>query len=810
MVLINAAIGFIQEGRAEQALNAIRSMITPRASVLRDGRRVTVDATEIVPGDVVLIEAGDRVPADLRLIRARNLTIEEAVLTGESMPVEKRTSPDDAKAMLGDRNSMAFSGTFVAAGQGTGVVVGTGLSTELGRISAMLGAVETLTTPLVRQMDRFARQLTAVILAVSAAVFAVAVLLRGYQWAEAFMAVVGLAVAAIPEGLPAVMTITLAIGVQRMAARNAIIRRLPAVETLGSVSVICSDKTGTLTRNEMMVQTVVIVDGAYEVSGSGYEPRGDIFCDGRAVDPMDEPVLAEIARAGLLCNDATLRQTDSGWVVDGDPMEGAFVSFAAKAGYDIVLLRKQIPRTDEIPFDARHRFMATLHHRHDGGAVLYLKGAPENVIAMCASAMGTRGAAPIDPQAWHARIDALASRGQRVLALAMKPMPQGSRDLTFKDVEDGLVLLGIAGLIDPPRQEAITAIEECGSAGIAVKVITGDHAVTAGAIAAQLGLPNHRAVMTGDMLEALEEPQFREAARTTTVFARATPEQKLRLVEALQADGAVVAMTGDGVNDAPALKRADVGIAMGQKGTEAAKEAAEIVLADDNFASIVAAVREGRTVYDNLTKVIGWTLPTNGGEAMAIIVAILFGLALPMTPVQILWINMVTAVALGLTLAFEPTEPNAMRRPPRRADQSILSGLLIWRVVLVSLLFVIGAFGMFFWAEARGLPVEEARTIVVNTIVVFEIVYLFSVRYLHASSLTWTGLLGTPALLTGIGLVTAAQFAFTYMPFMQSMFQTRAVSWIDGLSIVGLGVVFFAILEADKFVLRRLQMLGDR
>jgi potassium/sodium efflux P-type ATPase len=770
---------------------------------------VTVDAKDIVPGDVVMIEAGDRVPADLRLVRARNLTIEEAILTGESVPVGKDTSPVDAKATLGDRKSMAFSGTFVAAGQGTGLVVGTALSTELGRISAMLGEVETLTTPLVRQMDQFARQLTGMILAVSVAVFAFAVFLRGYGWDDAFMAMVGLAVAAIPEGLPAVMTITLAIGVQRMAARHAIIRRLPAVETLGSVSVICSDKTGTLTRNEMTVQTVVTADGSYEVSGSGYDPRGDISRDGRIVDAMDDPVLGEIARAGLLCNDATLRQTETGWIVDGDPMEGAFVSFAAKAGNDIVLLRKQIPRTDEIPFDARHRFMATLHHGHDGGAVLYLKGAPENVIGICASAMGARGTEPIDPRAWHNRIDALASRGQRVLALAMKPMPEGSRDLTFRDVEDGLVLLGIAGLIDPPRQEAITAIEECGSAGIAVKVITGDHAVTAGAIAQQLGLPNHRAVMTGDMLETLEEPQFRDAARNTTVFARATPEQKLRLVEALQADGAVVAMTGDGVNDAPALKRADVGIAMGHKGTEAAKEAAEIVLADDNFASIVAAVREGRTVYDNLTKVIGWTLPTNGGEAMAIIVAILFGLALPITPVQILWINMVTAIALGLTLAFEPTEPNAMRRAPRKPDQPILSGLLIWRVVLVSLLFVIGAFGMFFWAKARGLPVEEARTIVVNTIVVFEIFYLFSVRYLHESSLTWTGLVGTPAVLTGIGMVTVAQFVFTYAPFMQSIFQTRAVSLTDGASIVALGMVFFAILEVDKLVRRRLHVLDD-
>ena len=624
VVLLNAAIGFVQEGRAEQALDAIRAMITAHASVLRDGNRITVSAEDIVPGDIVLIEAGDRVPADLRLIRARNLTVEEAILTGESVPVEKGATPVDAGAALGDRTPMAYSGTFVAAGQGLGVTVATGLQTELGRISAMLGAVQTLTTPLVRQMDQFARQLTAVILAVSAIMFVFAVYVRGYAWADAFMAMVGLAVAAIPEGLPAVMTITLAIGVQRMAARNAIIRQLPAVETLGSVSIICSDKTGTLTRNEMMVQSVATAAGGFDVSGNGYEPKGAFTRDGRPVDPQEDAVLDQLARATLLCNDATLRRGETGWVVDGDPMEGAFVSFAAKAGYDVALTRKQYPRTDEIPFDARHRFMATLHHGHDGKTVLYLKGAPENVIAMCDSALGAQGKEPFDKDAWHRRIETLASRGQRVLALATKAMPEGSRDLTFKDVEDGLVLLGITGLIDPPREEAIAAIGECVDAGISVKVITGDHAATAGAIAGQLGLPNHRAVMTGEMLETLDEPDFRDAARSTTVFARATPEHKLHLVEALQADGAVIAMTGDGVNDAPALKRADVGIAMGRKGTEAAKEAAEIVLVDDNFASIVAAVREGRTVYDNLTKVIGWTLPTNGGEAMAIIVAILF------------------------------------------------------------------------------------------------------------------------------------------------------------------------------------------
>jgi magnesium-transporting ATPase (P-type) len=806
VVIANAAIGFIQEGRAEKALDAIKRMVTPHASVRRNGQRITIGSEDIVPGDIVLLEAGDRVPADLRLIRARNLKIEEAVLTGESVATDKGVLPVDAAATIGDRISMAYSGTFVVAGQGLGVTVGTGLETEIGRISAMLGGVETLTTPLVRQMNQFARQLTVVILGISAVAFAFAVWFRAYSWPEAFMAVVGLAVAAIPEGLPAVMTITLAIGVQRMASRNAIIRQLPAVETLGSVSVICSDKTGTLTRNEMMVQTAVTASCSVEVTGVGYEPRGAFQLDGRDIDAAEQAALGELVRAALLCNDATLRQTEAGWIVDGDPMEGALVSLAGKAGFDAETMRKQFPRTDEIPFDSRHRYMATLHHGHENGTVAYIKGAPEQVLLMCSARYDAMGPKPVQRDFWVKAIETLGFKGQRVLALAMKSMPRGAQDLSFESIEDGLVLLGLVGLTDPPREEAIAAINECRTAGIRVKMITGDHAATASAIANQLGMDNHEAVITGQDLEGLDDAAFRVAARDMTVFARTSAEQKLRIVEALQAEGAVVAMTGDGVNDAPALKRADVGIAMGQKGTEAAKEAAEMVLADDNFASIVAAVREGRTVYDNLQKVIGWTLPTNGGEAMAIITAILFGLTLPMTPVQILWINMVTAVALGLTLAFEPIEPDAMQRPPRASNEPILSGFLIWRVVFVSLLFVVGAFGMFFWAEARNLSIEEARTIVVNTIVVMEIFYLFSVRYLNQSSFTWTGFLGTPAVLIGVSSITAAQLLFTYAPFMQGLFATRPVSVQDGLSILMVGVVLFAILEFEKVVWRRLRL----
>jgi len=803
VVAINAVIGFIQEGRAERALEAIRGMIDPNASVIRDGRRVTVKAEAVVPGDIVLLEAGDRVPADLRLIRSRNLRVDEAVLTGESVPVEKAVAPVDAAVSLGDRFSMAFSGTFVAAGQATGVAVETGAATELGRISLMIGAVERLATPLVRQMDQFARQVTAAVLGVSALVFGYAVLVRSYPLDEAFMVVVGLAVAAIPEGLPAVMTIALAVGVQRMAARNAIIRRLPAVETLGAVSVICSDKTGTLTRNEMTVRTVMTALADIRVEGGGYRPEGGFRIAGEAIDPPAYPALEEAALAAVLCNDAHLGQVGESWTVDGDPMEGALVALAIKAGHDVTAARSSLRRLDEIPFDSRHRYMATLHARQGRDPVVYVKGAPERILGMCAFEATPDGDRAVDPVRWHAAIEALAADGQRVIALARRTMPAGTACIVPDDVEQGLVLLGLVGLIDPPRPEAIAAVAECRSAGIRVKMITGDHGATARAIAVQLGLDDDPKTVTGQDLDRMGDAEFHAQARSATVFARTSPEQKLRLVEALQADGSIIAMTGDGVNDAPALKRADVGVAMGGKGTEAAKEASEMVLADDNFASIVAAVREGRTVYDNLTKVIAWTLPTNGGEAFTIVLAVLFGLTLPVTPVQILWINMITAVALGLTLAFEPTEPGAMRRPARPAGQGLLSPRLIWRIVFVSALMVAGTFGVYTWATARGLDVGTARTVVVNTLVVMEIFYLFSVRYTHGPSITWRGMLGTRAVLIGVATVAVAQVAFTYLPLMQAAFGSRPLALIDGMASVAAGIVLLMIVEAEKRIAAR-------
>lgn len=805
VVLINAAIGYIQEGRAEAALEAIRNMISPRASVLRNAQRLTIDAAEVVPGDILLMETGDRIAADVRLIKVRNFRVDEAILTGESVPVEKNTDAAARDVPLGDRHSMAYSGTLVTSGQGTGVVVATGAASELGRISGLLSRVEKLETPLIRQMNAFARQLTLIVLGLAAVTFAFAILVRSYALKEAFMAMVGMAVAAIPEGLPAVMTITLAIGVQRMAARNAIIRRLPAVETLGSVSVICSDKTGTLTRNEMMVTSVVLSDGTYEIGGEGYAPKGGVSSGDREIDPIARPDLMEIGQAAILCNNASLRQRGGDrWIVDGDPMEGALAALGAKLGHDRNRLAGNWPRLDEIPFDSAHRFMATLHHSHEGEVVAYLKGAPERLLEMCRLQATAAGEASLDREAWTRAVFALAREGRRVLALARRSMSPDTHTLSFDGIQEGFTLIGLVGLIDPPRAEAIAAVRECRDAGIAVKMITGDHATTAAAIAGQLGLVQADKALEGRDIDNLDANALAETIRSTSVFARTSPEHKLRLVEALQSEGAVVAMTGDGVNDAPALKRADVGVAMGRNGTEAAKEASEMVLADDNFASIVAAVREGRTVYDNLTKVIAWTLPTNGGEMIIIAAAILLGLTLPITPVQILWINMVTAVGLGLVLAFEPAEPNIMRRPPRAPDEPLLSPFLIWRISLVSVLFAIGAFGMFAWAEGRGLSHEAARTIVVNTVVVMEIFYLFSVRYLHGTSASWQGVLGTPAVIMGVVGIIVLQLAFTYLPLMQTLFDTRPVGFADGLAIIAVGVALFTILELEKFVRRNL------
>jgi len=805
VVLVNAVIGIVQEGKAEKAMDAIRGMLAPRAVVLRDGQRHTVSGEQVVPGDVVLLEAGDKVPADLRLLKIHGLQIQEAILTGESIAVEKQTLPVGRDAALGDRTCLAFSGTTVTSGQGSGVVVATGAATEIGRISGMLAEVEQLTTPLVEQMAVFAKWLTFFILAVAGLILAFGYFVLHYEFAELFMAVVGLSVAAIPEGLPAVLTITLAVGVQAMAKRNAIVRRLPAIETLGSVSVICSDKTGTLTRNEMSVASVVTQDRRYVIGGSGYEPAGEILEEGTAVVVSDHPQLAELGRVAALCNDAELLKHQDTWIVEGDPMEGALLALAGKSGLDTSEQRRQWTRTDLIPFDARHKFMATLNHDHEEHAAILVKGAPEAILALSQDQRsGERGTAPLDEAWWREQAERIAAHGQRVLALAVRPVASGHTVLEHDDVAGSLTFLGIVGLIDPPRPEAIEAVAECHRAGIRVKMITGDHATTAAAIGRSIGLAHPDKVLTGIDLDKLDDAGLHAAVLDTDVFARTSPEHKLRLVTALQAHGLTVAMTGDGVNDAPALKRADAGIAMGQKGSEAAKEASELVLADDNFASIAAAVREGRTVYDNIKKVISWTLPTNAGEASTIILALLLGMALPITPIQILWVNMVTAVTLGIALAFEPTEDGTMRRPPRPRNKPLLTGTLLWHIILVSTLFLAGVFGIFAYAIDRGYSIDLARTLAMNTLVVMEIFHLFFIRNMYGTSLTWKAVRGTKVVWGAVITVTLGQFAITYLPVMQSIFATAPVPFLDGVLMVGIGVALFTIIEIEKQIRLRL------
>lgn len=803
VVIVNAVIGFLQEGKAEKAMEAIRTMLAPRAYVLRDSRRLSIAGEELVPGDVVLLEAGDKVPADLRLFDSHGLQIQEALLTGESVPSDKTTAETAEDAALGDRVGLAFSGTLVTAGQGMGVVVATAGETEIGRISGMLSQVENLTTPLVRQMGIFAKWLTAFVLSLSAVILALGYFVQGHPFNDVFMAVVGLSVAAIPEGLPAVLTITLAIGVQAMAKRNAIVRRLPAIETLGSVSVICTDKTGTLTRNEMMVASALSPKHVFTVDGSGYEPEGRINLDDQPVMGSDHPVLAQLAQAAVLCNDAFLHQREGIWQVEGDPMEGALLAFAEKLGSSSDTTRKHWTQTDRIPFDSKHRFMATLNHDHEGKALIFVKGAPERILEMC-SGQWSDGihTEAVNSAYWTDQAETIAAKGQRVLAFAIKPVEPAHTVLEYADVEQGLTLVGMVGMIDPPRHEAITAVKECHQAGITVKMITGDHAATALAIGKQIGLHKTRRVLTGVEIDALDDAQLKSVVMETDVFARTSPEHKLRLVMALQSHGMTVAMTGDGVNDAPALKRADAGIAMGRKGSEAAKEAAELVLADDNFASIAAAVKEGRTVYDNLTKVISFLLPVNGGESLSLIIAILAGMTLPITPVQILWINMVSSVALAMALAFEPSEPQVMKRPPRPVNKPILSGFLVWRILFVSLIFSAGVFGQFFLARAQGVGLEAARTMTVNTLVVMEIFYLFSVRYIHGTSLTLRGVLGTKAVLWAISIVTALQFLFTYSPFMQIFFSASPLTIPQGLQVVAFGIAVLLVLETEKYFVR--------
>ncbi|MGK2901554.1 MAG: cation-transporting P-type ATPase [Mycobacterium sp.] len=803
VVVINAIVGFIQESKAEAALESLRSMVQTQAKVVRDGHEHTMPSDGLVPGDLVLLQAGDKVPADVRVVRETELRVNESALTGESAPVHKDEVVLPPVTPVADRRNMAYSGTLVTAGNGAGVVVATGAETELGEIHRLVGAADVLATPLTAKLAWFSKVLTIAILGLAAVTFGVG-LLRGQDAVETFTAAIALAVGAIPEGLPAAVTITLAIGVSRMAKRRAVIRRLPAVETLGSTTVICTDKTGTLTENQMTVQLIWTADGLVEVTGTGYVPDGVLRDRGGAPVSVDTNVaLRWSLLAGTCCNDAALARDDDGrWEVVGDPTEGAMLVAATKAGLDRDRLAATLPRQAAIPFSSERQFMATLHG--DGGSdhVVLVKGSVERMLELCSTQMGADGAPRWLDRAEVLRVaEMLSGRGLRVLATGVRAATD-PQDFREGALAGSLTLTGLQAMLDPPRAAAASAVAACHTAGIAVKMITGDHAGTAISIATKVGLladgePAPGAVLTGGDLAALRSEDYPDAVDGARVFARVSPEQKLRLVKALQSKGHVVAMTGDGVNDAPALRQASIGVAMGMGGTEVAKDAADMVLTDDDFATVEAAVEEGRGVFDNLTKFITWTLPTNIGEGLVIVAAIAFGVALPILPTQILWINMTTAVALGLMLAFEPKEPGIMTRPPRDPDQPLLTRALVTRILLVSTLLVASAWWLFDWELSNGASLPEARTTALNVFVVVEAFYLFSCRSLTHSA--WRiGVFSNRWITLGVTAQAIAQLAITYLPAMNTVFGTAPIGIGAWLRIFAVAVAASVVVGIDK------------
>lgn len=804
VILLNAIFGAIQEGKAEEALKAIRKTLASMAHVLRDGNPSSIHSRLLVPGDIVLLQTGDKIPADLRLIETNNLQIQEALLTGESIPVEKNTSKISQDASLMERTSMAYNGTLVSYGRGKGVVVATGANTEIGRISTLVVKEQAITTPLLKQINSFGRFLTLGILAVAAIIFLVGFLVWHEPFTTLFMGVVGIIVAAIPEGLPAIMTIIFAIGVTRMAKHNAIIRRLPAVETMGAVTTICTDKTGTLTLNELTVQEIMTTSACYTVSPNSQIDDGQNFNN--------------LITASILCNEAVLTQNDKGgWYFHGDPLDQALLSFAAKIGINIEETLKNSPRTSILPFEAYYKMMATLHHNGSNNGFIYVKGAPEQVLNICDFQIKDQSQEPIDLKYWHDNIHKMTTGGQRVIAIAFRQTYKDMSTLNFKDIINSVpvgadqrvcpkakfIFLGLFGLLDPPREESKISVAKCYSAGLAVKMITGDHVLTASNIAKYVGIKNPDKILTGKELETLEFEELCKVVNEVNVYARTSPEDKLRLVTALKATGNVVAMTGDGVNDIPAILQADIGIAMGKKGTEAAKDAASMVLTDDNFATITYAIEAGRTIYDNLRKAILFVLPTSIAQSFAVVIAILFNHVLPISPVQILWVNMITSITLSLAMAFEPTEEGVMKRPPRPVNEQFFSPLLIWRTVFVSALFTASAFFLFLFEQRwSSITLDTLRTIVVNMMIIGEAFYLFNCRKIYSSSLNIQTIFGSKAVLIAFTTIILLQLAFTYLGFMQKFFGTMSISMDHWLHILILSVAIFFIVEAEKYIIR--------
>ena len=800
VAIVNALIGHIQESNAEKSLQSIRNMLSSEAVVVRQGNHETIPTTALVPGDIVVIRAGDRIPADLRVIEAHNLRVEEAILTGESTVVEKNSDALSGELPLGDRYNLLYSGTTVSSGGGKGVVVATGGETELGHINQMMSDIEKHRTPLMVQMDKLGKTIFITILVMMVALFVFSLLFRDMPVSELVLSLISLAVAAVPEGLPAIISIILSLGVQAMARRKAIIRKLPTVETLGAMTVICSDKTGTLTMNEMTVKAVITADTTYRVEGDSYEPVGNIH-------PVDDPTPVSVTQGSLLerylrtidlCNDSQLIKDEQGlWKITGGPTEGALKVLAAK----IPLPPVDTEMRSKIPFDSQYKYMSTLYRLGDEEVIL-ITGAPDVLFRLCQYQQTNDGLQPFDQPYWEGKIEEYAREGLRMVAAAWKPAHEGQRELDHPDLHDGVILLGIAGMMDPPRPEAITAIADCLQAGIRVKMITGDHPQTAMSIGQMLGIGNAASAITGRELEAMDDRQLSDAAQQYDIFARTSPEDKFRLVQALQSKQEVVGMTGDGVNDAPALKRADVGIAMGIKGTEVTKEAADMVLTDDNFATIASAVHEGRRVYDNLKKTILFVIPSNIAQALLIIIALLAGNLIPLTPVLILWMNMATSATLSFGLAFEAGEKDIMNRPPRKANLHVMDGYAIWRVVFVGLMIAISAFVLEAWLQPRGYSAEFIRTVLLQTLVTAQWFYMLNCRVNDGFSLS-KGLLANKGIWIVSGVLLALQLLIIYAPFMQMLFGTEALPFRYWVITFLIGFVMFLIVEAEKVLTRR-------
>ncbi len=792
VAIINAMIGYIQENKAEKALEGIKKMLSLQATVIRGGERIDLPSNQLVPGDLVILKAGDKIPADIRLSSADNLNIEESPLTGESTSVEKNIEPLPEDTVLGDRLNMAFSGTSVASGSGRGIVVETGVHTEIGKINTSIAEVEEIQTPLLKQTAQFGKMISVVILILAIVLFAFGMLFHDYQWGELLLSVIGLTVAAIPEGLPAILSIILALGVQSMAQNHAIMRTLPSVETLGAVTVICSDKTGTLTKNEMTVQAIALQERDLTVTGTGYKPEGEITEMGEEVSVKEDQALRQFLTSVLTINDTELRENEEGeWVISGEPTEGCLVTLARKADDKI----DRLDILSKIPFDSSYKYMAGLVEEN-GQKKIYVKGAPDRLFDMAGLQEGSK-----ERQLWEDKMLKRSRKGERVIGAAVKHVDFAKEQIDHDDLREGLDMLGLAGIMDPPREEAIEAVRECKRAGIQVKMITGDHKETAISIAKQMGITDNDHVIEGRELDQMNDQALQQAVGTSDVFARTSPENKLQLVKALQENHHISAMTGDGVNDAPALKRADIGVAMGIKGTEVAKEASEMVLVDDNFRTIVNAVREGRRVYDNLKKTILFILPTNGAEAFLVLAALIIGMEMPLTPVQILYVNMVTAVTVALALAFEKLEEGTMERPPRDADARLLSNYYIFRIIFVSLL--IGMSIMIMNADmlrnATTYTMEEVNTVTLHALVFAQLFHLFNVRNERRFALNRDFFSNKAAFLVSAILIVI-QLAVTYLPFLSTALGLHPISAQYWLFPILIGLFVFVVVELEKFI----------